>query len=71
MLAVLLDILAYQIFLKMIAMKIDTKIVLFEKIEALIILLFVTILVTSFILLLFFNIPQARALGCELREAGH
>lgn len=40
----------------MIAMKIDTKIILFEKIEALIILLFITILVTSFILLLFFNI---------------
>lgn len=37
-------------------MKIDTKIILFEKIEALIILLFITILVTSFILLLFFNI---------------
>ena len=37
-------------------MKIDTKIILFEKIETLIILLFVTIIVTSFMLLLFFNI---------------
>ena len=40
----------------MIAMKIDTKIILFKKIETLITLLFITILVTSFILLLFFNI---------------
>lgn len=55
-LASMMDILVYQIVLKMIAMKIDTKIILFEKIETLIILLFVTIIVTSFILLLFFNI---------------